>query len=152
MKETIEKNAPVEAAEVAEQETVKPYNFRKLSSDDMFLMCAIVKKIGLKELKACIEGEELEKMIDVFRDTEDGADKEDALLAVGAGAVVNVIDVILGNLPKCKEEIYQLLSDVSGLSVDAIRADALLFTEMLIDFFKKKEFPAFIKVVSKLFK
>lgn len=152
MKETIEIKENATAAEVSEQETAKPYTFRKLSSDDMFLMCAIVKKIGLKELKTCIEGEELEKMIDVFQNTEEGADKEDALLAVGAGAVVNVIDVILGNLPKCKEEIYQLLSDVSGLSVDAIRADALLFTEMLIDFFKKKEFPAFIKVVSKLFK
>ena len=152
MKETIEMKEPVEAAEVVEQETPKPYTFRALSSDDIFLMCSIIKKIGLKELKTCIEGEELEKLIDVFKDTEDGADKENALLAVGAGAVVNVIDVIIGNLPKCKEEIYQLLSDTSNLSVDEIRADALLFTEMLIDFFKKKEFPAFIKVVSKLFK
>lgn len=146
MNETLEIKEPV-----AEQEA-KPYTFRKLASDDMFLMFTIIKKIGLKELKTCIEGEELEKLIDVFQNTEESADKENALLAVGAGAVVNVIDVIIGNLPKCKEEIYQLLAQTSDLTVDQIRADALLFTEMVIDFFKKEEFPAFIKVVSKLFK
>ena len=129
MKETLEIKEPTEAAE-----TAKPYTFRKLSSDDMFLMFTIIKKVGLKELKTCIEGEELEKLIDVFQNTEEGENKENALLAVGAGAVVNVLDVILGNLPRCKEEIYQLLAQTSDLTIDEIRADALLFTEMVIDF------------------
>ena len=148
MKETIEMKEPVEAAEVAEQETPKPYTFRALASDDIFLMCAIVKKIGLKEFKALFEGDNLSKLMALFKETRSD---EEMLVELG-GVVFDAIEIIIGNLPRCKEEIYQLLAQTSNLTVDTIRADALLFTEMLIDFFKKKEFPAFIKVVSKLFK
>ena len=144
MNETIEITEPV-----AEQETAKPYTFRKLSSDDMFLMFTIIKKIGLKEFKQCFEGEALDTLVAAFKDS--GGDAK-ALTAVGIGVGFDALDVILGNLPKCKEEIYQLLEQTSNLSKDTIRADALLFTEMVIDFFKKEEFPAFIKVVSGLFR
>jgi hypothetical protein len=60
--------------------------------------------------------------------------------------------VIFNNLPKCEKEIYQLLAQVSGMSEDEVKKDGILFTEMLFDFVKKEEFPAFIKVVSRLFK
>ncbi len=137
---------------IIEEVAQKPYTFRKLSSDDMFLMFTIIKKIGLKEFKKCFEGDSLKELVTAFKDSEDEKAKNKALMAVGVAVGFDAIDVILGNLPKCKEEIYSLLSQVSGIDVEEIRADALMFTEMVIDFFKKPEFPGFFKVVSKSFK
>lgn len=148
MTETLEIKEPVEAAETVEQETAKPYTFRKLASDDLFLMCTIIKKIGLREFKTLFEGDNLSKLMALFKETK----TDDEMLVELGGVVFEAIEIVIGNLPRCKEEIYQLLSQTSDLTVDAIRADALMFTEMLIDFFKKEEFPAFIKVVSKLFR
>ena len=67
--------------------------------------------------------------------------------------MTEIADVILGNLPKCKDDIYQMLSQTSNLSVAQVKKLPLAqFTEMVIDFIKKEEFRDFIKVVSKLFK
>ena len=145
--EKTEKNGQDEAVEAA----VKPYTFRTLSADDMFLMFKIIKAIGLKEIKTCFEGDDLEKLISAF-DNTDAEGKDSALLSVGAGIALEAADLLIGNLPKCEKEIYQLLAQVSGLPVDEVKKDMILFTEMLIDFVQKEEFPAFIKVVSRLFK
>lgn len=149
MNETLEIKEPTEAGDTVEQATEKPYTFRKLAADDMFVMFTIIKKIGLKEFKACFEGESLETLVATFKNSNGDAK---ALTAVGLSVGFDAVDIILGNLPKCKEEIYQLLAQTSNLAEETIRADAILFTEMVIDFLKKEEFPAFIKVVSKLFR
>lgn len=39
------------------------YELRKLCSKDMFPMFNIIRKIGVKEFKACFESEEVKKMI-----------------------------------------------------------------------------------------
>lgn len=146
-KELVEQTAA--APEVLEAE--KRYTFRKLSSDDMFLMLTIFGKIGVRELKKCFNGESLESLIASFK----GAVSNDkALVQIGVSIGFDAVDIILGNLPKCKNEIYQLLSDATdgAITVDEISSDALLLMEMLVDFVHKEEFPAFIKVVSKLFK
>lgn len=146
MIEAIEKNENIQAVE---QATEKPYTFRKLSAEDMFLMFSIIKKIGVKEFKKCFEGDSLETLMSTFKDS--GGD-EKALTAVGVAIGFDVVDLILGNLPKCEKEIYQLLAQVSGMPEDEVKKDMILFTEMVIDFIKKDEFPDFIKVVSRLFK
>lgn len=146
MNETTTMNKPVET------ESKKPYAFRKLCADDMFLMFNIIKAIGLKEFKDCLEGDAVAKMIDAVKNSGDEKNKEDALLAVGAGVALAIVDLVIGNLPKCKNDIYQLLSQVSGLSEEEVKGDMIMFTEMVIDFVHKEEFPAFFKVVSRLFK
>ena len=66
---------------------------------------------------------------------------------------LEIANVILGNLPKCEKEIFQMLSQTSNLTEKQVRAlDMVTFFEMVIDFIKKDEFRDFIKVVSKLFK
>ena len=152
MNETINMNETVEAVDTVEQENVKPYKFRKLSADDMFLMFSILKGIGLKELKQSFDKEQLKELMKVYQESAPDKGNDKALIALGIDVALNAADVLLGNLPKCKEHLYQLLASVSGVPEDTIRADALLFTEMVIDFVKKEEFPAFIKVVSKLFR
>lgn len=132
----------------------KPYKFRKLSADDVFLMTKIIGKIGIREFKSCFQDETLGKLIGKFTNKDNkNADVDDnALYALAGVALLPAIDIILGNLDKCKEDIFTLLSSVSGMKVKDIREDAILFMEMLIDFFKKPEFPDFMKVVSKLLK
>ena len=149
MNETIELKQTVEAVA---QEITKPYTFRKLSADDMFLMFSILKSIGIKELKQSFDKDQLKDLLKVYQEADLDNGKEKALTALGVDIALNAADVLLGNLPKCKEPLYDLLASVSGMPKDEIRADALLFTEMVIDFVKKEEFPAFIKVVSKLFR
>ena len=148
MSETI--NATAEAVEEK-----KPYEFRKLRSDDIFLMCQVIKKIGIKEFKACFEDESVGKVIGkVFgKGEENGKDNDAALYAVAGVVLMPALDIIIGALPRCKDELYNLLGEVSNLKADEIRKlDAVVFIEMVIDFFKKPEFPDFFKVVSKLFK
>ena len=149
MSETIEK---VETAETVEQaEEVKRYTFRKLSSDDIFLMLRILGKIGVKELKTCFEGDTLSMFIAAI--DKNGLDAK-TLTGLGVSIGFDGVDILLNNLPKCDKELYQLLAQVANGSVteNEIREDALLFMEMLVDFVKKPEFPGFFKVVSKLFR
>lgn len=140
----------------------KPYTFRKLGAPDVFVMFKIIKAIGINEFMACLQGDSLKQIVNNFIESQkEGADDQDNqgnndnLIMMGALAgVLEIANVIVGNLPKCEKEIYQLLSQTSNLSVDEIKAEgnAVMFVEMVIDFIKKDEFKDFIKVVSKLFK
>ena len=134
---------------IAETGTAKPYTFRKLSAEDMFLMFRIIGKIGVNEFKTALDSDTLRQLGGALK----GEDvDESALSAVGLTAALDIVNVLLNNLPKCEREIYQLLAQVAGITEDDVKRDAIVFTEMVIDFVKKEEFPSFIKVVSKLFK
>ena len=129
---------------------LKPvYTFRKLNSTDTFLMFKIIGKIGVNEFAACFEKDTVKQMI--IAATSDGKDKATAM--VGISVILEIANVIIGNLPKCETEIYQMLSQTSDLSVKQVKElDFASFAEMVIDFIKKEEFKDFIKVVSRLFK
>ena len=129
-------------------EETKPYEFRKLTSADVFPMMRIIGTIGLNEFTACFEKDAIRKMI------ENAAKEETELSSiVGVSVILEIANVICGNLPKCETYIYQLLSQASNLSVDEIKElDMVVFLEMVIDFIKKDEFKDFIKVASRLLK
>lgn len=139
------------AAEDEKTEELKPYKFRKLDVDDVFLMFTIISKIGIKEFKACFEDKKVGLTISKMFSSE-SKEEAGAIYSVAAVVLLPIADIVIGNLGKCKEDILNLLAQTSDLEVEQIRADAILFTEMVIDFFKKPEFPDFMKVVSKLFK
>lgn len=146
-----------EAAVVPEVvEIVKPYTFRKLSSSDIFLMFTIISKLGLKEFKGCLETDGIKNLIQnaMAEEKEKDEDTNSNIISIGAGVFMEIANVLCCNLPKCENEIYQLLSQTSNLTIEEIKApgNAIMFVEMLVDFLKKEEFPDFIKVVSKLFK
>ena len=142
MSEIIEMNPAVEAAE-------KPYIFRKLSAVDVFPMFKIIGAIGINEFTACFEKDGIKNMIASFT----GESKEDMSSIVGISVILEIANVIIGNLPKCEHEIYQILSQTSNLTVKQVKElDMAVFFEMVIDFIRKEEFKDFIKVVSKLFK
>ena len=138
----------------AEEGTEKPYTFRLLGAPDIFLMSKIISKIGINEFKACFESDGIKNLIQnaTMEKKEEG--EETNLVSIGAGVFLEIANVILGNLPKCESEIYQMLSQTSNLTVKEITApgNATMFLEMVIDFIQKEEFRDFIKVVSRLFK
>ena len=145
----LEQSATEETLEAA----VKPYTFRLLGAPDIFLMAKIIKQIGIKEFKVCFEGEGIKSLIqNMTMDAKNGGEDSN-IISVGVGVALEIADVILGNLAKCENDIYQMLSQTSNLTVEEIKApgNAAMFLEMVIDFIKKEEFRDFIKVVSRLF-
>lgn len=148
-------------ANIETSTAAKPYTFRQLGGEDMFLMFRIIGKIGVKEFNACFENDGIRQLISGMaeeRATEEkaaeGEDEKSAPSAVTYIAVIlEIADVIFKNLPKCEDEVFKLLSQTSDLAIEQVKALSLAqFTEMVVDFIKKEEFKDFIKVVSKLFR
>lgn len=144
---------PEDVNEITQTEE-KPYKFRKLASTDVFLMFRIVSAIGIKEFTTVMENDSIAKMISSVTTGKDEINADDVISKVGVSIVLEAADIILGNLPKCEKEIYQMLANTSNLTVEEITApgNAVMFMEMVIDFLKKEEFGDFFKVVSRLFK
>lgn len=129
-------------------EEVKSYTLRKLCADDIFPFCSIINQIGFKEFKACFESEE---SIGRIKKLMDGERTIDAT-SIGIPIAMDVAGIIFANIEKCKGSLYQLLSQLSGLTKDEIAAlDLDVFMEMIIDVVKKEEFKSFFKAASKLF-
>lgn len=123
------------------------YEFRALCSKDIFPVCNIISKIGVKEFKTCFDSDEVKKMI-----ASAGKD-EDVTSAVGASIFFDIAGIVMGNMSKCENEIYSFLSSVTGLKVAALQKMGLAdFAELIIEFFKKDDLKDFMKVVSKFLK
>lgn len=123
------------------------YTFRKLNSTDTFLMFRIINKIGINDF---IESFDADTLKNLFTLAKGGSD---TMTVAGISLTLEVVKVVINNLPKCEAEIYEMLSNTSNLTVEQVKElEFATFTEMVIDFVKKEEFKDFIKVVSKLFK
>ena len=126
--------------------------FKQLKSSDMFIMFKIINKIGLNEIKNQLEPKTIEKLVDSFKGKGKPKDNESLMYSVGLSVSIEMVNVIIGNLPKCEDEIYTLLSRVSGKSKKEIsELDMVTFTEYIVEFVKKDEFKDFTKVALKLF-
>ena len=112
-------------------------------------MFKILGKIGINEFTKCFEKDGVKELIASF--TEENS--ENVSSVVGMSVVLEAVNVIFGNLPKCEDDIYNLLANTSNLTVKEIKElDMAVFFEMVVDFIKKEDFKDFFKVVSKLFK
>ena len=150
MNETIKATAAEEVDEIEK----KPYTFRTLGGEDVFLMFRIIGKIGVKEFNACFENDGIKNMLaSMMGEKLADADEKQSVSVTYISVILEVADVIFNNIPKCENEVFQMLSQTSNLSVAQVKKLPFAqFTEMVIDFIKKEEFRDFIKVVSKLFK
>ena len=162
-KEEVKTEETVEAVEEVVGEVVqKPYTFRRLNSTDVFPMFKIISLIGVNEFTSCFEKDAIKNLVNSLiksmtkKDVEEqDKEKESESIKniVGITLTMDIVNIVLSNLPKCESYIYQLLAQTSDLSEDEIKKlDFAVFFEMVIDFVKKEEFKDFIKVVSKLFK
>jgi hypothetical protein len=113
-------------------------------------MFKIIGKIGINEFSECFSKDSVKQMIAKIAGGKSG---DDINTVVGISVILEMVNVIIGNLPKCEKEIYEMLSRTSNLTIDQVKnLDFATFTEMVIDFVKKEEFKDFIKVVSRLSK
>lgn len=128
------------------------FELRGLKSDDMFPMFGILSKIGFKDLKNNLTPERVTELTNAFK-KQDDSNPVDMSTYVGFNIMLEVVEIIMKNLPNCKVEIYNLLSSLSGMTVKQIsNLDMVTFTEMIIAVVQKEEFKDFFKVVAKLFK
>ena len=137
-----------ETTEATTVETIeKPYTFRKLTTEDIFPMFKVIRKLGLKQFQ---ENGGVKDIILKFVDS--GKEKVNTT-ALGIDIVLEIAFIFIDNLPNCEQELYALLAQTSNLSVEEIKSQDMATTfEMVVDFIRKDEFGDFIKVVSKLFK
>ena len=78
---------------------------------------------------------------------------EKDLTAVGMTVAFDIAGMLIARLPDCKEDIYLLLAQLSGMSREEIgKLPMKTFMEMIIDVIKKPEFTDFFQGVAKLFK
>lgn len=131
--------------------TEKTYTLRGLTAEDVFPMLKIISGIGLKEFKGCFENEELRTAIrNMNAEKEEGAEIDTT--ALGLMVAADVASIIFANLPKCKDDIYQLLSGLSGMSKKEVAALPMnVFLSMIVDVIKKEEFKDFFKDAAGLF-
>ena len=140
---------PEQPTEFQQAEPPKPYTLKRLQSRDVFPMLRILSKIGVSQLKDCFSSPEVTKAIS--KATESGKDVD--LSAVGVNVAFDMAGIIVDNLPKCEQDIYLFLSQLSGLKPQQIaEMDAIVFFEMIVDVIKKPEFKDFLKVVSRSLK
>lgn len=124
---------------------------RSLQGADIFPMSAIIKKIGVKEFKNAFQDEEIKDLVKSINSGE--ISKDAAANQAGMAVILNIVDVVLGNLPRAEKDIYKFLASLSGMKPDEVAALPMAtFTGMVIDVIQKDEFKDFIKVVSRLFK
>lgn len=130
----------------------KTYELRGLVADDMFTMFNIISKIGVKEFKSCFSSDEVKAAVSTMK-TEDGADNGADVVNIGVSIAFDVAGVVLANIGKCKNDIYALLADLSGLKAGEVAKLPMgTFAGMVVDLVKKEEFADFFQGVLKLFK
>jgi hypothetical protein len=137
--------------DIKNEEKTKAYELRDLTADDMFPMIQIISKIGIREFKSCFESENVKKLVAEM--TSGKASKDELKATVGVTVAFDLASVILSNLANCKDDIYLLLSQLSGMTTKAIaQLPMMTFVEMVIEVIKKKEFADFFQAAVKLFK
>jgi hypothetical protein len=122
------------------------FNLGKFKSTDIIIMATMLSKIGLGKVTDVFGKENVLKILGDNK-------KEDAAAVVGVGITFQVAEIILGNLEKCQTELFQLLSNVSGMSVEEIKElDAVDFFELIVAVVEMPQFKDFMKVASRLLK
>lgn len=109
----VKKETVQEEAQEAVQET-KPYQFRELTADDLFLMIGIFEEL------------DLDTMIKAF-DGQKGMSQ--------AQLGITFVKSAIGSVTGSKEAIYKFLAEFSNLSAEEIKGLKLAtFVKMLKDF------------------
>ena len=124
--------------EIREQEETmeRPYTLRRLKDRDLFPILNIISEVFPDDLAK------------VFVQL---STKEKSVQEVGAMAVMKMVLAVLKNMDKVKDDVYNLLSDVSGIPAEDIQNMEFGTTPMMIwDIVANEKNCGFFKVLSKL--
>lgn len=113
----------------------RPYKLRSLKDGDLFPLLKILKKIGIKDCK--------EAFIQV-------ASGENTLKQIGIMASFDMADILIGNLAKIENEVYEMWSDISGIPIEEMKnMEFGTLPLMIMDTFSEARNTSFFKVLSK---
>lgn len=122
----------------------KTYTLRKLKADDTFLMLKLIKKIGIKDIKNCFESPEVKDAI------ANAGNNETNFASVGMTVALEIASLVVSNLADCRDEVYLLLSELSGMKREEIAEMPMVdFVGMIVEVIKKEEFRDFFQAVFK---
>ena len=125
------------------------YTMRNLQATDIFSVVKILNGIGLKNVKEAIDFDEINKIRKGM--TEDNADVITS--QVGLNVVMSLATVIIENLPKIENDLYNFIGSVIDVKPkDVSKMDMGEFMDVLITIIQKEEFKDFFKRASKLIK
>ena len=125
-----------EEALKAEEAVERPYTLRRLKDKELFPVLGIISEVFPDDLSP------------IFIKL---ATKEKNVREVGALASVKIILAILKNMDKVQDEVYALLSEVSGIPAEEIGEMEFGTTPMMIwDIVNNEKNAGFFKVLSKL--
>ena len=125
------------------------YTMRNLQATDIFSVVKILNGIGLKNVKEAIDFEEINKIRKGM--TEENADVISS--QVGLNVVMSLATVIIENLPKIENDLYNFIGSVIDVKAkDVAKMDMGEFMDILITIIQKEEFKDFFKRASKLIK
>lgn len=131
-----EKKTTEEITEAKEEVFERPYTLRTFKDSDLFLLLQILKKIGIKDCK------------EAFMQVASG---EKTIKQVGIVAAFDLADILIGNLTKAEDDIYNLYAGLSGLAVEEIKEMEFgTLPLMIYDSFREVKNTSFFKVLSKL--
>lgn len=126
-----------EAAVEQEATIERPYTLRRLKDRDLFPILGIVSEVFPDDLAK------------VFVQL---TTKEKSVQEVGAMAILKLVLAVLKNMDKVQDDVYALLSDVSGIPAAEIAEMEFGTTPMMIwDIVDNEKNCGFFKVLSKLF-
>ena len=122
------------------------FTLGKFKATDIVTMATMLSKIGLGKVTDVFGKENVMKLIAENKDTGD------TTAYTGMAIAFQVAEVILGNLEKCQGELYTLLANISGMTVEEVKnLDAEDFFELIVETVQLDQFKDFIKVASRLF-
>ena len=111
---------------------------RELTSQDIFPICGILKKVGIKEIKEAFSSPEI---VELAQGGKSSIEK------IGLNIALDLGGIIVSNLPQCEKELYAFVSSVSGKKVEELRGMSMAdFLEIVVAIIKKPEFKDFFSV------
>lgn len=121
--------------EIKETTAEKPYTLRRLNDEDLFTVVEIIGIALPEEAKAA------------FAQAVAGGD----IVKRGGMVAFDIVKFIMKNIKACKNEVYALLSDLSGIPAEDIRKMPFGTTpKMLKEIFENEKDSDFFTVLSKL--
>lgn len=128
------------------------YELRNPQASDLFVVTKIIKAVGLKNVTQCFDNDEIKAIKEEIAERGTPASDEEQR-KVGLLAMTAIGELIFEKLDIVQEDIFKFLSNLSGLSMDDVKAmDIVEFAEMFMTVIKNPKFADFIKVVLKSFK
>ena len=112
MSEEIKREEEIMETAVAEEVVEKPYTLRDLCDEDFYTVTEIIAKALPDEAKNAFAQKYTEEKAKAENDKKG---KTDLIELVGAMVGFDIIRFILKNIKSIKEEVYDLLSELSGI-------------------------------------